>query len=552
MDSHLPVNSSTMTTSSSNLVLYSFWQSSCSWRVRFALNLRGLPYEYKAVDLSKGEQFSPEFEQINPLHFVPALVDDGVVVADSLAILLYLEDRYPENPLLPVDPRLKVLNLQVASIVSSSIQPLHMLTVLNYFEGKIGNKDTLSWAQLNIEKGFNALEKLLKNFAGRYSTGDEVCMADVFVAPQIATAVKRFHIDMGKFPTLSRVYESCKDLPEFQAASPDRQPDAEVFVEAVVLAQLVENGASNGSLARVPQTSSLDNDDVKGTDGGAQKHGTIFLDPEPQAIDVWPKKLQPFDGNGQELNPLDDKTRDLGPLESKTQVDLESSTDLEVPQESECVHLEAHGGTEFSNSKFTNQTNVAVENGHHEPTDRSQVEEPPTPHKLEAIEGETEKCKDISVEICEQDVRNDSLVLSLELNEAKKIGFPILLLQWIVLIISQEASPHGKKGMGTQESVDGSILSKSKGSNQPSEPRGRHCTHCIFELEEERNAAAIAANQTMAMIKWLREEKATMQMEALHYQRMMEEQAKYDQKHYTDERYHSKERGREVGAREGA
>ncbi|GMH16657.1 hypothetical protein Nepgr_018498 [Nepenthes gracilis] len=106
---------------------------------------------------------------------------------------------------------------------------------------------------------------------------------------------------------------------------------------------------------------------------------------QPQAIDVWPKKLQPFDGNGQELNPLDDRTRDLGPLESKTQVDLESSTDLEVPQESECVHLEAHGGTEISNSKFTNKTNVAVENGHHEPMDRNQVEEPPTPHKLEGL-----------------------------------------------------------------------------------------------------------------------------------------------------------------------
>ncbi|GMH30464.1 hypothetical protein Nepgr_032307 [Nepenthes gracilis] len=91
----------------------------------------------------------------------------------------------------------------------------------------------------------------------------------------------------------------------------------EAFLEAVDLAQLVENGASNGSLARVPQTSSLDNEDVKGTDGGAQKHGTVFLDPEPQAIEVWPKKLQPFDGNGQELNPLDDRTRDLGPLESQ-------------------------------------------------------------------------------------------------------------------------------------------------------------------------------------------------------------------------------------------
>ncbi|GMH07102.1 hypothetical protein Nepgr_008942 [Nepenthes gracilis] len=155
------------------------------------------------------------------------------------------------------------------------------------------------------------------------------------------------------------------------ANSLDHRSNKEVFLEAVVLVHLVENEASNGSLARAPQTSSLDNDDVKGTDGGAEKHGTIFLDPEPQAIDVWPKKLQPFDGNGQELNPLDDRTRDLGPLESKTQVDLESSTDLEVPQESECVHLEAHGGTEISNSKFTNQTNVAEENSQYNDRDAS-------------------------------------------------------------------------------------------------------------------------------------------------------------------------------------
>ncbi|XP_004306920.1 PREDICTED: glutathione S-transferase 2-like [Fragaria vesca subsp. vesca] len=212
--------------SSSKLVLYSYWQSSCSWRVRFALNLKGLSYDYKPVNLEKGEQFSPEFERLNPLHCVPVLVDGDVVVSDSFAILLYLEEKYPQRPLLPADPRLKALNLQGASIISSSIQPLHMLSKLKYMEEKIGSEESLSWAQLHIGKGFLALEKLLKDFASKFATGNEVYMTDVFLAPQIAIAAARFNINMSTFPSLSRVNETYKGLPEFQASSPERQPDA--------------------------------------------------------------------------------------------------------------------------------------------------------------------------------------------------------------------------------------------------------------------------------------------------------------------------------------
>lgn len=214
------------TSTPSKLVLYSYWQSSCSWRVLFALNLKGLPYEYRAVDLVKGEQFTPEFEKLNPLHFVPVLVDGDLVVSDSFAILLYLEEKYPQNALLPADPRLKALNLQAASIVSSSIQPLIMMSMQKLIEEKVGPEERLSWAQNNIEKGFIALEKLLKDSSGKYATGDKVYMADVFLAPQIAIAAKRFNIDMSKFPTLSMIFESCQALPEFQASLPDRQPDA--------------------------------------------------------------------------------------------------------------------------------------------------------------------------------------------------------------------------------------------------------------------------------------------------------------------------------------
>ncbi|GFY92455.1 hypothetical protein Acr_08g0008510 [Actinidia rufa] len=201
-----PQDSSSSSSSAPKLVLYSHWQSSCSWRVRFALNLKGLPYEYKAVNFAEGEQFTPEFEKLNPLRFVPILVDGDLVVSDSYAILLYLEEKYPQNALLPVDPWLKALNLQAASIVTSSIQPLHMLSVLKIIEEKVGPEERLPWAQYNIEKGFMALEKLLKDWSGKYATGDKIYMS--------------------KFPILSMIYESYETLPEFQASLPDRQPDA--------------------------------------------------------------------------------------------------------------------------------------------------------------------------------------------------------------------------------------------------------------------------------------------------------------------------------------
>ncbi|XP_016448905.1 glutathione S-transferase zeta class isoform X2 [Nicotiana tabacum] len=210
----------------SKIILYSFWQSSCSWRIRFALNLKGLSYEYRAVNIDKGEQFTSEFEKLNPLHYVPVLVDGDVVISDSYAILLYLEENYCQRPLLPVEPQLRALNLQAASIVSSSMQPLHMLSVLRYMEERVGPEEKQSWAKFHIQKGFSALEKLLTGSAGKYATGKEVYMADVFLAPQIAVATKRFNIDMSQFPTLSRIYDSCKALPEFQASSPERQPDA--------------------------------------------------------------------------------------------------------------------------------------------------------------------------------------------------------------------------------------------------------------------------------------------------------------------------------------
>ncbi|XP_048443329.1 glutathione S-transferase zeta class-like isoform X5 [Pyrus x bretschneideri] len=183
------------------LKLYSYWRSSCAYRVRIALNLKGLKYEYKAVNLLKGEQFSPEFRKLNPLGYVPVLVDGDTLVADSFAILM------------------------AANIVSSSIQPLQNLAVLKYIEEKVSPDEKLEWVKVHIGKGFSALEELLNNHAGKYATGDEVYMADLFLAPQVYAAI-RFQLDMTQFPLLARLHEAYKKIPAFLDAIPEKQPDA--------------------------------------------------------------------------------------------------------------------------------------------------------------------------------------------------------------------------------------------------------------------------------------------------------------------------------------
>ncbi|XBH67490.1 hypothetical protein VPH35_095863 [Triticum aestivum] len=135
-------------------ILYSYWRSSCSHRVRIALNLKGIDYEYRAVNLLKGEQSDPEFMKLNPMKFVPALVDGDAVIGDSYAIALYLEDKYPQRPLLPQDLKKKALNIQIASIVCSGIQPLHNLTLVRFIEQKVGTGESIPWVQQQIDRGF--------------------------------------------------------------------------------------------------------------------------------------------------------------------------------------------------------------------------------------------------------------------------------------------------------------------------------------------------------------------------------------------------------------
>nr|XP_020158391.1 glutathione S-transferase isoform X2 [Aegilops tauschii subsp. strangulata] len=188
-------------------VLYSAAISSCSYRVRIALSLK-------------------DYEKINPIKYVPALQDGDILVSDSLAIILYLEDKYPQHLLLPQDLKRKALNLQIASIVCSSIQPLQCYAVIGLIKGKLGPDESLQIVHHYIDKGFRAIEKLLEGCDSKFATGDEVQLADVFLAPQIHAGVTRFDIDMSKYPHLERFYKAYMEIPAFQAARPENQPDA--------------------------------------------------------------------------------------------------------------------------------------------------------------------------------------------------------------------------------------------------------------------------------------------------------------------------------------
>ncbi|XP_024966491.1 glutathione S-transferase zeta class-like isoform X2 [Cynara cardunculus var. scolymus] len=207
------------------LQLYSFSTSSPSFSVRIALNLKGLDYEYKAVNLFKGEQHRPEFLKINPIGFIPALMDGDMVLADSFAIILYLEEKYPQHPLLPCDLAKRAINYQAANFVCSSIQPLIRLPILKYIGDNVGLEEKVPWVHKHVGKGFTALEKLLKDHAGKYATGDEIFLADVLLAPYIVGYLQRYNFDMSEYPLLSRLAEAYKQVPAIQDAMPEKQPD---------------------------------------------------------------------------------------------------------------------------------------------------------------------------------------------------------------------------------------------------------------------------------------------------------------------------------------
>jgi len=210
--------------------LWSYWRSSCAYRVRIALGLKGLAFDYAAVHLMRdgGQQHLPHFHALNPQGQVPVLeLDDGgqtIRLVQSMAIIEYVDERFPEPPLLPASAHGRAQVRALAELVNSGIQPLQNTST--FAELRKHGVATEPWAHTFIAKGLAALERLAQPHAGQFLFGDNVTLADIYLVPQLYNA-RRFGVSLDALPTLTRAEASAQALPAFRAALPEVQPDAE-------------------------------------------------------------------------------------------------------------------------------------------------------------------------------------------------------------------------------------------------------------------------------------------------------------------------------------
>ena len=209
--------------------LYSYFRSSAAYRMRIALNLKGLDYGQVAVDLPGGVHREAEFEAVNPQRLVPALIDGERTLIQSVAQMEYLEETRPEPPLLPADPAGRARVRALVQIIACDIHPLNNLRVLKYLQETLGHDDAARdrWYAHWIAEGFVALERLLagSGHTGEFCHGEAPGMADVCLVPQVFNAL-RFNCPTEPYPTVMRIYEACNALDAFAAAHPARQPDS--------------------------------------------------------------------------------------------------------------------------------------------------------------------------------------------------------------------------------------------------------------------------------------------------------------------------------------
>ncbi|QHJ11020.1 Maleylpyruvate isomerase [Paraglaciecola mesophila] len=213
--------------------LLTYFRSSAAYRVRIALNLKGIKHELVPVNLLKGEHQSADYIALQPQGLVPCMqLDNGEVLTQSGAILAYLEGQYSEYPLMPNDLMAAVKVRSLVDIIACDIHPVNNLRILKYLSNEltIEEKQKQQWYRHWIEQGFRAIESQLAPDGGpanqaQYALGENITMVDVYLIPQVYNAL-RFEVDMGPFPKIMRVYQACNELQAFIQAAPENQPDS--------------------------------------------------------------------------------------------------------------------------------------------------------------------------------------------------------------------------------------------------------------------------------------------------------------------------------------
>lgn len=218
-------------TAESGLVLYDYWRSTAAYRVRIALNLKGLSYEQRAVHLVRdgGEQHGAAYRSVNPQGLVPALVDGDTVVTQSLAICEYLDERFGGHQLVPGDAVRKAAIRSMSLAIACDVHPLNNLRVQQYLKRQldVSEGQALEWMHHWMALGFEAIEQSLKarGEGGSCCFGDQPTLADLVLIPQLYNA-DRFDFDLGPFPRVRQIAAHCRTLDAFRAAAPENQPDA--------------------------------------------------------------------------------------------------------------------------------------------------------------------------------------------------------------------------------------------------------------------------------------------------------------------------------------
>jgi len=212
------------------LKLYGYFRSSASYRVRIALAMKGLDYEQASIHLAKGRQYATEFSAVSPQNLVPVLEHDSQKFYQSLAIIEYLDEKFPNPPLLPADASARSRVRSLALITACEIHPLNNTRVLAYLTEtlRVSDEQKNLWYSHWVTLGFSALEKRLatEKQTGRFCHGDMPGLADIVLVPQVANA-NRFKVNLDAFPIIRRINEHCLALEPFKKAMPQNQPDVE-------------------------------------------------------------------------------------------------------------------------------------------------------------------------------------------------------------------------------------------------------------------------------------------------------------------------------------